>query len=338
MDGWHGLTRIIDEKSNIATIKDGALKVFIAETFKSYTGIWIKKAGNQGDTIKIIITEKNDIILTLSSLDAGNELNTAISLKTLFNNSIEHNPPWFATVEKIDNDYIIINIKAKKSGNNDSIRSEHGNFLIESTGNTEAYYIYDDITKRPVTTSISNESHEQKKYLLVNNDEKQPFKRTWFLTHLKNLNNIEMNINASINPIIYNISADANYDIYITELRWYMYNTKALILNFMDIVGGLTNGIEFSFKSLNEINIMFVIKKIWDLYNYFAYPNVAIRSIEEPVYTFLTTSRKFKNPILLKNQNTYQTNDYLQVKLNDNFTSLNQMRCAVFGYKESILV
>jgi len=196
-------------------------------------------------------------------------------------------------------------------------------------------------TALDVKAVISGESFVQEErvsgesILRVNNDYKTPFKTSWFQSYLNNGGSIEMAVDGSSSNVVFGYFADTTYDTYITELRLHGQDHGSSMLDFLGISNGLTNGLQLDFKSKNITNVLMNLQTTWDIFVKFVYPSEEFYIIQESASShFVTAVRKFDNPIVIKKQGTYAYDDYVVMRVRDNLTGMDILRCTLFGYKE----
>lgn len=145
-----------------------------------------------------------------------------------------------------------------------------------------------------------------------------------------------MVVDGSVTPVTFTIPADPTLETVILGLRFFGQDNGIKNGQFLGINSSLTNGISLSIKSNDQSASLIAtnIKNTEDFKHLFVSSasnwDLDIQSGRDD----FTAIRELSNPIILKPQGTFGTDDFVSVTINDNLTSIISLEFLVEGFKE----
>jgi len=149
---------------------------------------------------------------------------------------------------------------------------------------------------------------------------------------------IAMNVNASTTNLSFEVNAVFDFDIYVKTITVLLADSGAAISEFGAIAGGLTNGLELTWRSadIGEIVIDNAIKTNFDFYRLASgklaveiYPNISGNN--EGVIPIIDLAATFGLPYGIRLRKG--TKDKLQFIAKDNLSTITTFNIKAFGIK-----
>ena len=149
-----------------------------------------------------------------------------------------------------------------------------------------------------------------------------------------NAGSSDLRVNGSVTSVSFNITPDATYETYFTQLRFFGGGNGIQFTKFLSKTGALTNGILVEIKTDNITFQFEPLKKTEDFKNIFAdSANNFSVDVQSGADQFIAVFGTFF-PIRLQPQGTYGTDDYIKVTIRDDLSSgLTQLQFFGMGYK-----
>jgi hypothetical protein len=142
-----------------------------------------------------------------------------------------------------------------------------------------------------------------------------------------------MNVNGSVTNVNFRVSADATNDLVVDELRFGGWDVGIDLDGFMASAAALTNGILITIKS-EDVTFTFIpIKRTVHFNDNFAFGPGGNFFIFFDSPDYLTAAFGPRSPFIIKKAGTYGTNDYIEVRIRDNLTSVDSLELTAFGSK-----
>lgn len=147
-----------------------------------------------------------------------------------------------------------------------------------------------------------------------------------FIDEAKNGGSVDMLVNGSGTPVNFIIPASATTDIFVEELIFDSGGNGIKFGQFFSKsgAGGLTNGIEVTIQSDNVQTVFPILKTTEDFKNKWAALSgtgaafrIDVQSGKDEVLAILS----FKNPFVMRVAGSFTTDDFIQVKVQDNISS-----------------
>lgn len=157
-----------------------------------------------------------------------------------------------------------------------------------------------------------------------------------FDINVQNTGSSSLTVDGETTPVIFSLDADANVDLFITSIKFYGGDNN---LQFGQFLGGsspLTNGIEIKIKSNDNIRTLPLIKTTEDIKDKFAHPISEFRIDIQAGQDGIVGCKDFTNPFVIKKQGFFSTDDYIQVKIQDDLSGVEYLEMMVGGYKEEL--
>lgn len=223
-----------------------------------------------------------------------------------------------------------------------SERKNVDDFKVTATGTIGVVRAFDKIERKGKITSLTKDpndprygilgitgtvaqSVEEIGQLYADNLEENP--------HLSGL--VSMNVDGSSTPVVFYEHAVTEFDIYITELRFYSVSAGAKFGQFLNINTPLTNGILVEIKSDDSQLILPVIKTTEDFKNKFAIGGTW--SLEtQPSATSMTAVFRLTAPFVIRHIGEFIIDDYVRVTVRDDLTPIATLEMLVFGFMREI--
>jgi len=142
----------------------------------------------------------------------------------------------------------------------------------------------------------------------------------------------DMNIDGSSTPVNFRIEADANKDTFVNEIRFSGQDKGIMFGKFFAINSGLTNGVEVTIKSNDNTRILPLLKNTDDLKHRFSIPVTNFGLDFQASTDDLVAARVFSNPFVLKKQGTFGTDDFIQIKIQDDLTGMDFFQFGALGF------
>jgi hypothetical protein len=141
-----------------------------------------------------------------------------------------------------------------------------------------------------------------------------------------------LNVNGSVTPVVFRIEADPEFDIIINQLVWDGEDNSIKLTNFFSINSALTNGIEVSFKSDDVTSTLPLIKTTS---NMLQFSSGAQDVYSEQGSVSVLSFRDLDPAIIIRKQGFHESgvNDFIQVTIQDNLTTVNSLRFTARGVK-----
>ena len=271
----------------------------------AYTKVFTVVAGEVGDELKL----RDRIIQELNA-------------DTTFKNTV------FLKAQKAT-DRAIVHIQSKKFSVSGDFyeRPNAGDFNVAVTGTAVVVIGFDNLISRskPVTISRDLDSPHRLGLFGITGSVNVQAKalNDIVVFDATNAGSRDMRTNSSLAvPKIYSISAISNRDIFISTLWFTGQGNGIKFGQFLSNSGvGLTNGIILSIKSDDVITTFPTIYSTEDFKNRFsalsgdgANFRIDVQSAKDEMLAIL----KFENPFIIRATGTFSTDDYIQVKIQDN--------------------
>lgn len=153
-----------------------------------------------------------------------------------------------------------------------------------------------------------------------------------FDTFLLNAESEQMAVNGSVTPVNFRIEADATKDIVVTSLIFSGQDGSVKYSNWFSSNSPLTTGVILSFKS-DDITTTFPAMKTTT--RLIAFSSGSVESASITGESIVVSFRKFDPPIIIRASGSHVSgqNDYIQVKISDNLTFMEDFTCTVRGFK-----
>jgi len=143
----------------------------------------------------------------------------------------------------------------------------------------------------------------------------------------------ELNINGGGTPVTFSILAEATFDLFITELRLHGIDGGIRFDRFLGQNNPLTNGIDFSIKS-NDAPVGFdSIFTTADIKARFATLGGWALDPAAGGDHFLGSLSLVANPLAIRSQGTFGTDDVLSIIINDNLSNVDSLFLTAIGFK-----
>lgn len=356
----------IDDKSNAQPIKltgsdetyfadvqlvDGApsLRTFGVQAIESLKGfdpiadVWFyfgtendsSGAGGIGDTVRVQIAASTDNptdfpaideTYTLVAEDVDDEEALATNVAAYLNSTSPFNILWRA--QKVSNSGVVY-ITARKPGSQFE-RPNTNDFQVTTTGTTVVTIAFDKIIRRNKVTSLARDPADPRQGILgiqgsvvqTEGDVTNRFQEVF----------PNLNIDGSITPVDFRIEADPTEVKFISSVAISGRDNGIQFANFLGLNGALTNGIQLSFKSNDFSAMREPIKSTDDLLDLHAEdPDNFVVYFASGADKF-TAVLEFGAPLEIRPQGEFTTDDFLQIRVRDNLTTVNQLRAIITGF------
>jgi len=144
----------------------------------------------------------------------------------------------------------------------------------------------------------------------------------------------EMAQDGSVTPIIYTVDCDTEEDVFVKEIRFFGSGAGLKFGQFMNINKELSNGVEVKIKSDDQVITLPLIYITEEFKEVFALGTVNFSlDIGAGLDNFLA-SFKLDVPFPLRKCGSFDTDDYISVKIQDDIGSVASLKFIAFGFRE----
>lgn len=293
--------------------------------------------GAENDTITLDIAAGGDptnfpainVVYTLTAGDeAGDEDDLALNVAAFFNTQSPFNVLWRA--QRVSGNGVIY-ISAKKPGGQFE-RPNLDDFDVSSTGTTTVTRAFDKIIRRNKITGLARDPADPRNGQLgvqgsVVQSEGDVTSR--FQTVFSNLL-----VDGSSTPVDFEKQADATDVEFISSVIISASGNGIKYGQFLSKAGGgLTNGLQISFKSKDVSIVRAFLKTTDDLDDLHAEdPDNSRLDVQAGGDKYIAVL-SFGVPLELRPQGEFVTDDFLKITVNDDLTSgISELRAIVNGF------
>ena len=331
---------LIDGKPSIRTF--GVQAIESLRGFDPICDVWFyigteedsTGSGDIGDTVRIQIAADDDPSVfpaidetyTLVSGDETSEETLSLNIANFLNTSTPFNQLWRA--KRIAGNGVVYITARKPGGQYERLNS--GDFQVTTTGTTTVTISDNKIVRRNKITGLARDPADDRQGQLgVQGSVTQS---AGDVTNRFQTLFDSINVNGSGTPVNFTVSADPTEVKFISSVTIAGRDNGIQFSNFMGINNELSTGIIVSFKSNDITVVRAAVKSTDDLLDLHAEdPDnfvVFFASGEDK----LTAELKFDPALELRPQNEFAVDDYITVTVNDNLTSVNQLRLIINGF------
>lgn len=291
-------------------------------------------AGNIGDTVRIQIAAGDDPVMypaidltyTLVAADVGSEETLALNIANFLNLDDTFNDLWRA--QRIAGNGVIY-ITARKPGG-EFERENVNDFQVSATGTTRVTRAFDSIIRRNKITGLARDPVDPRQGQLgiqgsvteTAGDVTNRFQNVFPV----------INVNGATVPVSFTVESDPTEVKFVSSITISGRDNGIQFSNFLGINGALLNGLQVSFKS-NDITVTREpLKTTDDLLDLHAGDPDNFVVFFASGADKLSAVLEFSPPLELRPQGEYVNNDYIRVTVNDNLTSVSQLRVVIDGF------
>lgn len=350
-----------------ALVTTGTLTAEVVAGFDDFADSWflITAAGAIGDTIRIQIAEGAhditvpdrdypavDLTYTLIAIDVGDEIKTRDNVINALNANLDFN---VAMKSSRVQDNAIVHVGAKDIGEFGE-RPNANDFLVTTTGTTTIVLQGSDnnkVIRRNKQNSGQRDPRDQRLVtqgisgivqavpgaagdIFIQNatDDGTP------VVDQGGTGDADLRVAGSLGtPMEFFIPADAEKDLFITELRFYAGGNGIQFSNFLSKNGAITNGVEVSIIS-DEVSLLSLpLRTTEDFKNKWAFGSGsnfrldAVSGTDQILAVLL-----FDNPFPLRKQGTFLSgDDEIRVLIRDNISSgIVEFEFLAVGFKREV--
>ena len=143
----------------------------------------------------------------------------------------------------------------------------------------------------------------------------------------------DLNVNGGGTPVTFSILAEVSFDLFINEIRLHGVDGSIRFDRFLGQNNPLTNGIDFSIKSNDAPVGLDSIFTTADIKARFA--SIGGWSLDPASGGdhFLASLSLVTNPLAIRKQGTFGTDDILSIIINDNLNSVESLFLTAVGFK-----
>jgi hypothetical protein len=345
-----------------ALVTDATVTVEQIFGYDDFADTWfqITRAGNTGDTFRIQIAAGNldpstpdsdapaiDITITLTSTEAGQEINLRDKIVQTLNANNTFNPYFKAAAVK---DNAIVHISAKQIGEVGE-RTGVNAFVITTTGTTTYSLMNSDnnvIRRRGKQNSGVRDPRDKRLVTVGISGEVQAVPGAvgdlFIANALNGSSSADLRVNGSLTPDstnTFSINSDTDKDIFIEEIRFYGNGNGVQFGKFLSqpTAGGLTNGILVEIRSDEQVTQLPLIKTTDDFKHKFCFgPGAGFQLHIQAGRDDFMASLRFSSTFPIRRSGTFVSgNDYLKVFVRDNLsTGLIQLEFIALGFKKEV--
>lgn len=331
---------LIDGKNSLRTF--GIQAIESLRGFDPQCDVWFyigteldsQGAGNIGDQVRIQIAAGDDAVeypaidltYTLVAGDVGDEETLSLNIANFLNSDDTFNNLWRA--QRIAGNGCVY-ISARKPGGQYE-RPNVGDFIVSATGTTTVTAAFDKIIRRNKITGLARDPVDPRQGQLGIQGsvvETAGDITSRFQTVFEGLN-----VNGSITPVEFQINADPTQVKFISSVTISGRDNGIQFSNFLGLNGALANGVTVELKSNDSTVVRAPIKTTDDFLDLHAEdPDNFVVFFASGDDKF-TAKLEFSPPLELRPQGEFTIDDYLKITINDNLTSINQLRAVISGF------
>lgn len=143
-----------------------------------------------------------------------------------------------------------------------------------------------------------------------------------------------LNVNGSVTPQYFYIRSDSTHNTYVNRIRFYGRD-NGIKFGQMLSQTTLTNGIQIKIKSEDITTTLPLLKTTDDFKNKFAIGGDFSLHVQAGGDSFNATF-DFESPFPLMAIGTYSTDDYIEIKIQDNLSTIYYLEFISYGFKKDI--
>lgn len=321
-------------------------EVFGLDNFAD-TWFFILTAGAIGNTVTINIAASavdttspdRDVaaytkIYTLIAADVGDELKLRDNIVAALNADALFNPHWKAAVIKNN---AIVHISSKYPGEFGERLSVAG-FAVTPSGTTTTQIAFDNVKRRGKQTSLTRDPNDKRIGVLGISGEVTTTPGAVGDTIVKNFLNASsanMLVNGSVTPVTFSVMPVADKDEFIKMIRLYGNGNGIKFGQFLGANSNLTNGLEVMIRSDGNVLTLPVIKSTDDIKHKFALVSQGFDLHIQAGRDDFSADLVFDPPFPIRKIGTFTTDDFAQIKVQDNLTSAGiALEALAFGFQK----
>lgn len=144
----------------------------------------------------------------------------------------------------------------------------------------------------------------------------------------------DMSVNGSVTPADYRIEADPVFDQFFTQIRLHGTDSGIRFQRFLGRNSILTNGLEFNVKSDDlpvELDSIFSTDDIKSRFSSLSGFNLNVQSGND--HFLGIDDFGFITPVVIRKQGTFATDDFIQVRVQDNLSQVSDLFLTALGFK-----
>ena len=300
--------------------------------------------GAAGDEIRIQIaagcdpTEfpAIDLTYTIQASDvaaAFPEIEVRDNIIIMLNGDADFKSMWLAKDVK-DNGIVFIESKFRAETGD---RTIVGDFAVTPTGTTRTTIAFNVVLRRGTETELVRSIDDPRQGILgiTGSITIAPgaLSNRIEVDLLDGVNN-DMSVNGSGTPAAFRIEADPVFDLFFTQIRIHGADNGIKFGNFLGLNSALANGIQFDIKSDDlpvDIDPIHTTDDIKARFSSIGGFELDIQAGGDHVLGSLDFG--FVTPIVIRAQGTFALDDYIEVSVNDNLSSITNLFTTVLGFK-----
>ena len=258
---------------------------------------------------------------------------TELNLDSVFRNTC------FLKALKVRNNPIVF-ITSTKRGEFWN-RSISGDFAVAVTGTAARTIGYDVMESKGKPTELARSPDDPRQGVLSISGSvtvSQEAIGNRYIEELQNNGSVDMQVNGSVTPVVFEIPLSATADIFINQIRLFGGGNGIQFGNFLSRNSKLTNGIKVTIKSDDITTELPLLKSTEDFKNLFSFPsgNDFRIDIQAGTDQFLAVFRP-EVPFPIRAQGTFVVDDFVKIEIRDNLSSgLSQLEGLTEGFRREL--
>jgi hypothetical protein len=146
-----------------------------------------------------------------------------------------------------------------------------------------------------------------------------------------------MTVDGSVTPVVFTIPSQANFDLFVGEIRFHGRDNGIKFGKFLGLNVELANGIDIDIKTDDTMNILPTIHSTDD----FKARHSSVGGFDLDVQAggdHFLAARTFgeRTVPVIRATGTFGTDDYINITVNDDLTSVSDLYCTVFGFLRAV--
>jgi hypothetical protein len=281
-------------------------------------------------------------VFTILASEVGDELKLRDRIiQELNQDSVFRNTQLLKAGKATDRGVVHIYSEAFSASGEFYERPNAGDFDVVTTGSAQVFIGFDNIISRskPVTIARDLDSPHRLGLFGITGSVNVTAKALSdiFVAEALNGGSPDMDVNGSGTPVVFEINAEVEKEIFIEELIFDGQGNGIRFGRFLNLNSSLSNCIAIEIKSDNLITNFPDICTTEDFKNKWAALGgnganfrIDVQSGADEMLAILS----FPNPFLIRQQGTFTTDDYIRVTIRDNITQVARLNFRAKGFEK----
>jgi hypothetical protein len=217
---------------------------------------------------------------------------------------------------------------------------ERTTWTVTSTGTTIVTPAYDDFERRGLPTELARSPNNPRQGILAISGTvsvRPGAISDQFQKHaVDGGSSKDLTVDGSVTPVSFTIDCENDFDQFINGFRMWFQDNGIKFGQFMGINVPLSTGIEIDLRSDDTLRIFLAenIKTTEDFQIHLADPVNLFKFHVQAGLDMVIAETVFENPFVIRACGTFPTDDYIEVIVQDNLTSVTYGEFLAFGFRQ----